>query len=62
MMAKQMSPFAAAFNSSYLEGQVTAHQMTIALFKSELAMGSDPKSSHDDHQHAPRYVNGYDTD
>jgi putative membrane protein len=43
MMAKQMSLSGAAFNASYLKGQVTAHQMTIALFKKEIATGSDPR-------------------
>ena len=31
-----------AFDKSYVKGQVTAHQDTIALFKKEIATGQDP--------------------
>jgi len=42
-MAKQRALSGAAFDSSYLKGQATAHEMTIALFKKEIATGSDPR-------------------
>jgi putative membrane protein len=32
----------ATFDKSYIKGQVTAHQDTIALFKKEIASGQDP--------------------
>ncbi len=41
MMARQRSLAGAAFASSYLKGQATAHEMTIALFQKEIATGSD---------------------
>ncbi len=43
LMAKQQKLNGAAFSSSYLKGQADAHVATIALFKQEIANGSDPR-------------------
>jgi putative membrane protein len=43
MLAKHESLSGAAFNSAYLHGQTAAHEQTIAIFKKEIASGSDPK-------------------
>jgi putative membrane protein len=32
------------FDKSYIKGQIAAHQQTVALFKKEIASGSDPQA------------------
>jgi putative membrane protein len=43
MMTKLQALSGAAFNSSYLSGQVTAHQQMATLLQDEIANGKDPK-------------------